>query len=384
MALSDKIYLDFNATTPVEPDVVKAMIPFFTESFGNASSDHSFGWAADDAVENARGQVARMVNCRPIDLTFTSGATEAINLALFGFCMFRKSKGNHIVTCSTEHKATLETMEALEQQGFVVTYLGVDKQGNIDLEELEKVILPSTLLVCIMMANNETGLIHPIKNISKLVHAKHVALLSDITQAVGKIPVDLKDLGIDMAIFSSHKIYGPKGVGALYMNKDNNTMIAKHLFGGNHEKGVRPGTLNVPGIVGFGAACKIASANLEENHQNQLDLRNRLEEGLLGLERATINCQGQERLPNTTNVSLVGMDGTKLLRHLNTLALSRGSACTSNQVNPSHVLKAMGLEDGDALASLRISTGRSTTMDDIQKAVFKIKTAVNQLKTVVL
>ncbi|WP_108425331.1 cysteine desulfurase family protein [Flagellimonas amoyensis] len=384
MVLSDKIYLDFNATTPVEPDVVKAMIPFFTESFGNASSDHSFGWAADDAVENARGQVARLVNCRPIELTFTSGATEAINLALFGFCMSNKSKGNHIVTCGTEHKATLETMEALERQGFVVTYLGVDKQGNIDLEELEKVILPSTLLVCIMMANNETGLVHPIKNISKLVHAKHVALMSDITQAVGKIPVDLKELGIDMAIFSSHKIYGPKGVGVLYMNKDNHTTIAKHLFGGNHEKGVRPGTLNVPGIVGFGAACKIASAHLEEYHQNQLDLRNRLEEGLLDLEGVTINCHGQERLPNTTNVSFAGVDGTKLLRHLNTLALSRGSACTSNQVNPSHVLKAMGMEDVDALASLRISTGRSTTLDDIQKAVFKIKTVVGQLKTVVL
>lgn len=384
MTLSDKIYLDFNATTPVDPDVIKVMIPFFTESFGNASSDHSFGWDADDAVENARGQVAKLVNCRPTEITFTSGATEAANLALFGFCKKNRSKGNHIVSCTTEHKAVLETIEALEEEGFEVTYLDVDRKGNIDLNELEEAIKPSTILVCIMMANNETGLIHPVKRITKIAHFKSVPVMSDITQAVGKIPVDLKDLGIDMAIFSSHKIYGPKGVGALYMNKDNNTTIAKHLYGGSHEKGTRPGTLNVPGIVGFGAACKIASAHLEEHHQNQLDLRNQLEERLLAIEGAIINSHGEERLPNTTNVSFAGVDGAKLLRHLNTLALSRGSACTSNQVNPSHVLKAMGLEDGHALASLRISTGRSTTMDDIQKAVFKIKTAVNQLKTVAL
>ncbi|WP_418501559.1 cysteine desulfurase family protein [Flagellimonas sp.] len=384
MTLSDKIYLDFNATTPVDPDVIKVMIPFFTESFGNASSDHSFGWDADDAVENARGQVAKLVNCRPTEITFTSGATEAANLALFGFCKKNRSKGNHIVSCTTEHKAVLETMEALEEEGFEVTYLDVDRKGNIDLNELEEAIKPSTILVCIMMANNETGLIHPVKRITKIAHFKSVPVMSDITQAVGKIPVDLKDLGIDMAIFSSHKIYGPKGVGALYMNKDNNTTIAKHLYGGNHEKGTRPGTLNVPGIVGFGAACKMAGANLQENHQNQLDLRNRLEEGLLAIEGTIINSHGEERLPNTTNVSFAGVDGTKLLRHLNTLALSRGSACTSNQVNPSHVLKAMGLEDAHALASLRISTGRNTSPEDIQKAVLKIKTAVNQLKAVAL
>ncbi|WP_318342914.1 cysteine desulfurase family protein [Flagellimonas baculiformis] len=384
MVLSDKIYLDYNATTPVEPEVVKVMMPFFTESFGNASSDHSFGWFADDAVETARNQVAKLVNCRPTEITFTSGATEAANLALFGFCRKNRNKGNHIVTCSTEHKAVLETMDALEEEGFEVTYLDVDGQGNIDLEELDKMILPTTLLVCIMLANNETGLIHPIKSIAGIAHGKNVALMSDITQAVGKIPVDLEDLGIDMAIFSSHKIYGPKGVGALYLNKDNNTTIAKHFFGGNHEKGVRPGTLNVPGIVGFGAACKMAGANLQENYQNQLDLRNQLEEELLTIEGAIINSHGEERLPNTTNVSFAGVDGTKLLRYLNTLALSRGSACTSNQMNPSHVLKAMGLEDGHALASLRISTGRNTTSEDIQKAVLKIKTTVNQLKAVAL
>ena len=373
--------MDYNATTPADPRVVEAMLPYFTENFGNASSDHSYGWYADDAVETARGQLAKLVNCRPTEVTFTSGATEAANLALFGFCKKNRSKGNHIISCKTEHKAVLDTLEALESDGFEVTYLDVDGQGNIDLNALEAAINPSTILVCLMLANNETGLIHPIKTIAEIAHAKSISVMSDITQAVGKTPVDLQDLGIDMAVFSSHKLYGPKGVGALYLNKNNNISIDKHLFGGSHEKGVRPGTLNVPGIVGFGKACEIAKQSLKENHQKSKRLQNQLEEGLLTIDEATINCQGEERLPNTTNVSFKGVDGSKLLRYLNTLAVSRGSACTANQVNPSHVLKAMGVEDEVALASLRISTGRNTSSEDIEKAVFEINKAVNQLKT---
>tara|TARA_R110000764_G_scaffold219818_1_gene307708 strand:- start:131623 stop:132753 length:1131 start_codon:yes stop_codon:yes gene_type:complete len=373
--------LDYNATTPADPRVVEAMLPYFTENFGNASSDHSYGWYADDAVETARGQLAKLVNCRPTEVTFTSGATEAANLALFGFCKKNRSKGNHIISCKTEHKAVLDTLEALESDGFEVTYLDVDGQGNIDLNALEAAINPSTILVCLMLANNETGLIHPIKTIAEIAHAKSISVMSDITQAVGKTPVDLQDLGIDMAVFSSHKLYGPKGVGALYLNKNNNISIDKHLFGGSHEKGVRPGTLNVPGIVGFGEACEIAKQSLKENHQKFKNLQNQLEEGLLTIDGATINCQGEERLPNTTNVSFKGVDGTKLIRYLNTLAVSRGSACTANQVNPSHVLKAMGVEDEVALTSLRISTGRNTSSENIEKAVFEIKKAVNQLKT---
>lgn len=373
--------MDYNATTPADPRVVEAMLPYFTENFGNASSDHSYGWYADDAVETARGQLAKLVNCRPTEVTFTSGATEAANLALFGFCKKNRSKGNHIISCKTEHKAVLDTLEALESDGFEVTYLNVDGQGNIDLNELEAAINPSTILVCLMLANNETGLIHPIKTIAEIAHAKSISVMSDITQAVGKTPVDLQDSGIDMAIFSSHKLYGPKGVGALYLNKNNNISIHKHLFGGSHEKGVRPGTLNVPGIVGFGKACEIAQQSLQENHQKFKSLQNQLEEGLLTIDEATINCQGEERLPNTTNVSFKAVDGSKLLRYLNTLAVSRGSACTANQVNPSHVLKAMGVEDEVALASLRISTGRNTSSENIEKAVFEIKKAVNQLKT---
>ena len=373
--------MDYNATTPADPRVVETMLPYLTENFGNASSDHSYGWYADDAVETARGQLAKLVNCRPTEVTFTSGATEAANLALFGFCQKNRSKGNHIISCKTEHKAVLDTLEALESDGFEVTYLNVDGQGNIDLNELEAAINPSTILVCLMLANNETGLIHPIKTIAEIAHAKSISVMSDITQAVGKTPVDLQDSGIDMAIFSSHKLYGPKGVGALYLNKNNNISIHKHLFGGSHEKGVRPGTLNVPGIVGFGEACNIAQHDLKENQQKFKSLQNQLEEGLLTIDGATINCQGEERLPNTTNVSFKGVDGTKLIRYLNTLAVSRGSACTANQVNPSHVLKAMGVEDEVALASLRISTGRNTSSENIEKAVFEINKAVNQLKT---
>jgi len=381
LSLNEKIYLDYNATTPTDSRVVEAMLPYFTENFGNASSDHSFGWYADDAVETARRQVAKLVDCRTTEITFTSGATESANLALFGFCRRHRGKGNHIISCKTEHKAVLDTLKALESDGFEVTYLDVYSQGNIDLNALEEAINRSTILVCLMLANNETGLIHPIKNVTALAHSKGVPVMSDITQAVGKIPVDLQDLGIDIAIFSSHKLYGPKGIGALYMNKRNNISIDKHLFGGNHEKGIRPSTLNVPGIVGFGEACSIAQNSLDENHQKLVSLQNQLEQKLLTIEGATINSRNEARLPNTTNVSFKGVDGTKLLRYLNNLAVSRGSACTANQVNPSHVLKAMGIEDDVALASLRISTGRNTTSEDIEKAVTEIKKAVNQLKT---
>lgn len=382
MSLTKKIYLDCNATTPTDTEVVEAMLPYFTQNFGNANSDHAFGWHAEDAVETARNQVAKLVNCRPTEITFTYGATESANLALFGFCKKNRNMGNHIISCKTEHKAVLDTLEALESDGFEVTYLDVDRQGNIDLIELEAAIKPSTILVCMMLANNETGLIHPIKTITEIAHSNNVPVMSDITQAVGKIPVDLQELGIDIAIFSSHKLYGPKGVGALYLNKRKDISIDKHLYGGSHEKGVRPGTLNVPGIVGFGAACEIANQSLVENQQKFKSLQNQLEQGLLDIDGATINCRDEKRLSNTTNVSFKAIDGTKLLRYLNTLAVSRGSACTSNQVNPSHVLKAMGIEDDTALASLRISTGRNTSSEDIEKALSEIKKAVNQLKTI--
>jgi len=380
MTSKKKIYLDYNATTPVDHRVVDAMLPYFTEKFGNASSDHVFGWDAGEAVENSREQIAGLVNCKPTGITFTSGATEAANLALFGFCERNRSKGNHIITCKTEHKAILDSMKALESKDFEVSYLDVDPEGNINLKELEHAITSRTILVCLMLANNETGLIHPMSDIEKIVHSKKVKLMSDITQAVGKISVSLKEMNLDLAIFSSHKIYGPKGIGALYINKKNKVEIGPHIFGGGQEKGLRPGTMNVPGIVGFGKAAEIAFSEMEGESARILQLRNKLESGLKNIEGAIINSEACERLPNTTNVSFENIDGTLLLRKLNILSISHGSACTSNTIHASHVLKAMGLSDEMALSSFRISLGRDTGIEDIEFAVKEITKTVNQLK----
>ncbi len=380
MAVKKKIYLDYNATTPTDPRVVEAMLPYFTEKFGNASSDHVFGWDANEAVENSREQIARLLNCKSTGITFTSGATEAANLALFGFCKNNSSKGKHIISCKTEHKAILDSLKALEKEGFAVTYLDVDTEGNIDLGELESSINSETILVCLMLANNETGLIHPMYDVEKIVHAKGAILMSDITQALGKISVDLKALNLDMAIFSSHKIYGPKGVGALYINKKNRIEIEPQVFGGGQEKGIRPGTSNVPGIIGFGRTAEIAFSEFEEEAKRVSILRDKLEWLLMESGSCKINSMKAGRLPNTTNISFENIDGNQLLRKLNSLAVSRGSACTSNTVQPSHVLKAMGLSDEQALSSLRISLGRNTNLSDIEFAAEEIKNTVNQLK----
>ena len=384
MNTKKKTYLDYNATTPVDKRVVDAMLPYFTEMFGNASSDHLYGWDAQEGIGLAREQVSKLVNCKPTEITFTSGATEAANLALFGFCKRNSSKGKHIVTCKTEHKAILDTMKALENKGFQITYLDVDTEGNIDLKELENTITAETILVCLMLANNETGLIHPMKKIGKIVHRKGVKLMSDITQAVGKISVDLKELNLDLAIFSSHKFYGPKGVGALYVNKKNKVEIGQTVFGGGQEKGMRRGTLNVPGIVGFGKAADIAASELNEESVRISKLRNKLEELLEEIEDVHINSKNADRLPNTTNISFENIDGNQLMRKLNRLAISRGSACTSNLINPSHVLKAMLLSNEVALSSLRISLGRNTTLADIEFAAEEIKNTVHQLKKAVV
>ena len=382
MNSKSKIYLDYNASTPVDNRVLETMLPYFTENFGNASSDHVFGWDANEAVEFAREHISNLINAKATEITFTSGATEAANLALFGFCKANSSKGNHIISCKTEHKAVLDTLKALEQQGFKVTYLEVDAEGNIDLKELEKAITSETILVSLMLANNETGLLHPMHEIEKIVHAKGAKLMSDITQAVGKIPVDLKELNLDIAIFSSHKLYGPKGVGALYINKKNNIEIDPTVFGGGQEKGMRPGTLNVPGIVGFGKAAEIAEAEMEAESIRISKLRNSLEKQLAELEEVQINSKNSNRLPNTTNISFLNIDGNLILRKLGNLAISRGSACTSNTINPSHVLKAMGLNDESALASFRISLGRNTNQEHIDFAVEEMKSCVNQLRKV--
>lgn len=384
MASKKTIYLDYNASTPVDQRVIDAMLPYFTQDFGNAHSDHAFGWDAEEAVENAREQIAGLVNCKPTGITFTSGATEAANLALLGFCQKNKAKGNHIITCQTEHKAILDTMQGLEEKGFEVTYLRVDSKGSIDLNELEDAITSGTILVCLMLANNETGLIHPMKEIEKIVHSRNGKLMSDITQAVGKIPVDLKMLNLDMAIFSSHKVYGPKGVGALYINKKNGVALDPYFFGGGQEKGLRPGTLNVPGIVGFGKAAEIAFSEMKDEAEKTLSLRIKLESQLQRIKGVVINAEKCDRLPNTTNISFKNIDGSLLLRKLNSLAISRGSACTANTVYPSHVLTAMGIRDNLALSSFRISLGRNTSVDDIEVTAKEITKTVHQLKKVMV
>ncbi|MGY5851580.1 cysteine desulfurase family protein [Salegentibacter sp. F14] len=381
MSQDKTIYLDYNASTPVAQGVVDKMLPYFTEKFGNARSDHVFGWDSQEAVEHAREQISGLLNCRSTALTFTSGATEAANLALFGFCEKNKVKGKHIITCETEHKAILDPILALERKGLEVTYLKVDSDGNIDLEDLEDAISPETILVSLMLANNETGLLHPMAEIEKIVHSKGVKLMSDITQAVGKIPVNLEELNLDMAIFSSHKIYGPKGIGALYVNKRNKVAIDPYVFGGGQEKGLRPGTLNVPGIVGFGKAAEIAISKMVVESKRMMKLKNKLEEALEKIDGAIINCKHSKRLPNTTNISFKNITGNILLRKLKHLAVSRGSACTSNLIKPSHVLRAMGLSDELALSSIRISLGRETSDQDIEFAINEIGKAVNSFKT---
>ncbi|MCX2743849.1 cysteine desulfurase family protein [Mangrovivirga sp. M17] len=380
MKRRNRIYLDYNATTPVDTEVLESMLPYFNEIYGNASSDHSFGWESDEAVELAREQLADLLNCNPTEIIFTSGATEAANIAIHGYCKANQSNGNHIITCKTEHKAVLDTLQNLEKQGFDLTYLDVDREGNIDIKELENSINSQTILVCLMMANNETGLIHPIEDISDVVHGKGVKLLSDITQAIGKIPVDLQEIDPDLAFFSSHKIYGPKGVGALFINKSNKLKIDPHFYGGGQEYGMRPGTLNVPGIVGFANAAEVVLTDLEEENERILSLRNKLENQLLNIDCAKLNSGASKRLPNTINISFENIEGSNLLRRLNTLALSRGSACSANTLKPSHVLKAMGLSDELALSSIRISLGRNTTIEEVEYAAEEIRKAVDELK----
>lgn len=378
-----KIYLDYNSTTPVDPRVLEEMLPYFTEKFGNASSvSHTFGWEAEEAVDIAREQVAGLIGASANEITFTSGATEAVNLAIRGLCTANRQKGNHIITCTTEHKAVLDTCESLERDGFEVTYLSVDESGAIDLNQLKEAISDQTILVSLMHANNEIGTIHPVKEISKITKEKNIPLMSDATQSVGKIPVDVKDLGVDIIAFSAHKLYGPKGVGALYINKENKPDITPIITGGGQEKGMRPGTLNVPGIVGFGKACELCSKEMESDSKRLRQLREQLEFELMELDGVQLNSSSNNRLPYMTNISFQNIDSNHLLRRLKNLAVSQGSACTSSMHKPSHVLKAMGLSDQLALSSIRMGLGRFTTKEEIDIAIQTIKDIIPRLRLI--
>jgi cysteine desulfurase len=374
------VYLDYNSTTPVDQRVLETMLPYFTEKFGNASSHtHQYGWTAKEAVKIAREHVAKLINCIEQEIIFTSGATEAINLAIKGVFEAYSSKGNHIVTLKTEHKAVLDVCSSLEKKGAQITYLGVDETGNVNLQELEQSITERTILVCIMYANNETGLIHPVKEIARIVHDKNSVFMSDASQAVGKIPVDVQSAGIDILCLSAHKIYGPKGVGALYTRRKNPRVTLRPLIeGGGHEKGLRSGTLNVPGIVALGKACEIAGQEIKDDMGRIQGLRDSLQKELIKISGARVNGVGINMLPNTLNISFEDIKSERLIIKMRPLAVSTGSACTSANPEPSHVLKAMGLSDELALGSVRISLGKYSTKEEVVLASEIIKKAVEE------
>jgi cysteine desulfurase len=377
------VYLDNNATTACDPRVVETMLPFFTQNFGNAASrSHSFGWVAEEAVEHAREQVAKLVGAETKEIVFTSGATEAINLALKGIFEMYAGKGNHIITATTEHKAVLDTCRHIEKSGGEVTYLPVKPDGLVALEELEAAIRPNTILIAIMYANNETGTIQPVKEISGIARKNNVLFFTDATQAVGKIPVNVQQDGIDVMAFSAHKLYGPKGVGALYVRRKNpRVRLTAQMDGGGHEKGMRSGTLNVPGITGFGKACEICVTEMQTEMARLEVLRNKLEQALLALDETSVNGTTIHRMPQVTNISFRFVEGEGLMMGLQkSVAVSSGSACTSASMEPSHVLKALGITDDMAYSSLRFSLGRFTTAEEIDLVIDAVTKMVKKLR----
>jgi len=383
MAVKLPIYMDHHATTPVDPRVLEAMLPYFTERFGNAASrNHSFGWTAEEGVENARGQIAALIGANPKEIIFTSGATESNNLAIKGAAWMYREKGNHIITQVTEHKAVLDTCKHLEKEGYEVTYLPVQKDGRIDLDDLRRAITPKTILISIMYANNEIGVVQPIAEIGKIAKEKGVFFHTDGVQAVGKIPVDVAKDGIDLMALTAHKLYGPKGVGALYVRRKNpRVQLAAIIDGGGHERGMRSGTLNVPGIVGFGKACEIAHKEMPEESERLRRLRDRLKDGLFAkLDEVFINGSLIHRLPHNLNISFAYVEGESLLMGINDIAVSSGSACTSATLEPSYVLKALGVGEDLAHTSIRFGLGRFNTEEEVDYATERVVQVVTRLR----
>ncbi|MBC7565370.1 MAG: IscS subfamily cysteine desulfurase [Pedobacter sp.] len=376
------IYLDNNATTPLDPRVLEAMLPYFTNKFGNAASrNHAFGWVAEEAVDYAREQVAKLIGCTEKEIIFTSGATEGDNLGIKGVFEMYADKGNHIITATTEHKAVLDTCKHLEKLGAKVTYLKVKEDGLIDLQELEAAMTEQTILVTIMYGNNEIGVIQPIKEIAAIAHKYGALFMSDATQAVGKIPVDVIADGIDLLAFTAHKMYGPKGVGALYVRRKNpRVKVTAQMDGGGHERGMRSGTLNVPGIVGLGKACELCRLEMDSEAQRLSGLRDKLESALTVLEESYVNGNVEHRLPHVANISFKYVEGEGLMMAMKDLAVSSGSACTSASLEPSYVLKSLGLSDDLAHSSIRFGLGRFTTEEEVDYAIEHTKKAVNHLR----
>jgi cysteine desulfurase len=376
------IYLDNNATTPMDPRVLETMLPYFNQKFGNAASrNHAFGWVAEEAVDYAREQIAKIIGATEKEIIFTSGATEADNLAIKGVFEMYQEKGNHIITMVTEHKAVLDTCKHVEKLGGKVTYLSPKPDGLIDLAELEAAMTKETILVSIMYGNNEIGVIQPIKEISAIAHKYGALFMTDATQAVGKIPVDVNADGIDLLAFTAHKMYGPKGVGALYVRrKGPRVKVTAQMDGGGHERGMRSGTLNVPGIVGFGKACEICMQEMESEAKRLSALRDKLQKSLTVLEESYVNGNVAHRLPHVANISFKYVEGEGLMMAMKDLAVSSGSACTSASLEPSYVLKSLGLSDDLAHSSIRFGLGRFTTEEEVDYAIEVTKKSVTHLR----
>ncbi|PMD95681.1 IscS subfamily cysteine desulfurase [Siphonobacter sp. BAB-5405] len=376
------IYLDNNSTTRIDPRVLETMLPFLTDSFANASSTHKFGVMAGRAVNLARQQVAELLNCNPGEIIFTSGATEAINLAIKGVAESYCQKGKHIVTVQTEHKAVLDVCYYLEGRGFEVTYLPVQPDGLLDINTVEEAIRPDTILVCVMTVNNEIGVIQPIKEIAELAHVNGALFMTDATQAVGKMAIDVEAFDIDLLAFSSHKFYGPKGIGGLYIRQHStrNLRLQAAIHGGGHEKGLRSGTLNVPGIVGLGKAAELSNIQMHADAELIRILRDHLELSLLSIPNTKVNGNKTTRLYNVTNILFKDCDSDALILGLNDIAVSNGSACTAALIEPSHVLSALGLNKEDAFSCLRFSLGRFNNSDEILDTVSAVNLLVQKLR----
>jgi cysteine desulfurase len=383
MAPKLPIYMDNQATTAVDPRVLEAMLPYFSEKFGNAASrNHEFGWKAEEAVENARGHIARLIRANPREIVFTSGATESDNLAIKGVAEAYREKGNHIITQATEHKAVLDACKRLEKSGFDVTYLPVAQDGLINLDDLRRAITPKTILISIMHANNEIGVLQPVEEIGKIAKQKKILFHVDAVQAVGKIPVDVQKDGIDLLSISAHKIYGPKGIGALYVRrKDPRVEISAIIDGGGHERGMRSGTLNVPGIVGLGKACEICQKEMPEECNRMRGLRDKLKDGIMSrLDGTAVNGSMAHRLPNNLNLSFSGVEGDALLMGINDVAVSSGSACTSAMIEPSYVLRALGVSDELSHSSIRFGLGRFNTEEEVHYVADRVVETVKRLR----
>jgi len=376
------IYLDNNATTPMDPRVLEAMLPYFNQKFGNAASrNHAFGWVAEEAVDYGREQVAKLIGATEKEIIFTSGATESDNLAIKGVFEMYKEKGNHVITAVTEHKAVLDTCKHIEKLGARITYLPVKEDGLIDLAELEAAMTSETILVSIMYGNNEIGVIQPVKEIAAIAHKHGALFMTDATQAVGKIPVDVNADGIDLLAMSAHKIYGPKGVGALYVRrKGPRVKVTAQMDGGGHERGMRSGTLNVPGIVGLGKACELCRLEMDSDAKRLSALRDKLQNELTKLEESYVNGNVAHRLPHVANISFKYVEGEGLMMAMKDLAVSSGSACTSASLEPSYVLKSLGLSDDLAHSSIRFGLGRFTTEEEVDYAIDITRKAVNHLR----